>query len=147
MNSWPKPWINTRSNTVTLKDIACEAGVSVALVSFVLNNRLEADGKPKYRVGEATRERILEVAARLGYQAVDKSKPLSSGKTRMATVLLRDPEKDRELAREKERELYRQGYTVVFGFTWGDPLRHDRLLKLARDQQAEVFDLIKEEEA
>ena len=145
MNSWPKPWINTKSNTVTLKDIAREAGVSVALVSFVLNNRLEADGKPKYRVGEATKERILEEAARLGYQSVDKSKPLSQGKTRMVTILLRDPEKDRDLAREKERELYRQGYTVVFGFTWGDPLRYERLLKLAQEQKAGIVDLIKEE--
>ena len=117
----------------------------MALVSFVLNNRLEADGKPKYRVGEATKERILEEAARLGYQSVDKSKPLSQGKTRMVTILLRDPEKDRDLAREKERELYRQGYTVVFGFTWGDPLRYERLLKLAQEQKAGIVDLIKEE--
>ena len=117
----------------------------MALVSFVLNNRLEADGKPKYRVGEATRERILEVAGRLGYQRVDKSRPMVQGATRIAAVLLRDPDKDRELGREKERELYRQGYTVLFGYTWGDPLRYERLLKLAREQKAEIVDLIKEE--
>ena len=117
----------------------------MALVSFVLNNRLEADGKPKYRVGEATRERILEVAGRLGYQRVDKSRPMVQGATRIAAVLLQDPDKDRELGREKERELYRQGYTVLFGYTWGDPLRYERLLKLAREQKAEIVDLIKEE--
>ena len=47
---------------VTIKDIAAEAGVSIALVSFVMNNRIEADGKQKYRVNENTRQRILEVA-------------------------------------------------------------------------------------
>ena len=30
---------------ITIKDIAREAGVSVSLVSFVMNNRIEADGK------------------------------------------------------------------------------------------------------
>ena len=56
--------------SVTIKDIAKEAGVSVALVSFVMNNRLEADGKPKYRVGESTRAHILEVARRMNYRPV-----------------------------------------------------------------------------
>ena len=53
---------------ITIKDIAREAGVSIALVSFVMNNRLEADGKQKYRVSETTKERILEVARRFNYQ-------------------------------------------------------------------------------
>ena len=140
MNSWPRPWTNTRNNTVTLKDIAREAGVSVALVSFVMSNRLEADGKPKYRVGEATRERILEVARRLGYQPMDKNKPLSHTETRLVAVLLREP--DPVLEQARERELYRQGYTVLFGYSWGDPIRYARLLRLAQEQKAEVVDLI-----
>ena len=57
---------------VTLKDIAKEAGVSVALVSFVMNNRLGDNGKQKYRVAESTRQRILDVARRLGYRPVNR---------------------------------------------------------------------------
>lgn len=115
----------------------------MALVSFVLNNRLEADGKPKYRVGEATRERILDVAERLGYEPAGKGRPMVRGESRVVAVLLQDPEKDAALARETERLLYRQGYTVLLGYTWGDPERHARLLRLAEEQKVEkVVDLV-----
>lgn len=53
---------------VTIKDVAREAGVSIALVSFVMNrNNRRADGKEAYRVSEETVARILEIAARLDY--------------------------------------------------------------------------------
>ena len=52
-----------RTRKVTIKDIATEAGVSIALVSFVMNNK--ADGKETYRVNKETAQRILEVAEKL----------------------------------------------------------------------------------
>ena len=110
-----------------------------------MNNRLEPDGKPKYRVGEATRERILEVAGRLGYSSAEKSRSMIQGGQRMVVVLLRDPEKDALLARDLERDLYRQGRTVLFAYSWGDPIRYERLLQWAGKQNAELVDLIKEE--
>ena len=48
-----------RVKTVTIKDVAREADVSVASVSRVLNG--------VGRVGEATREKILKTAERLHY--------------------------------------------------------------------------------
>ena len=47
---------NMRTRKVTIKDIATEAGVSIALVSFVMNNK--ADGKETYRVNKETAQRI-----------------------------------------------------------------------------------------
>ncbi len=47
---------------VTIKDIAQEAGVSFQVVSAVLNDRKGS------RASVATRERILEIAERMGYQ-------------------------------------------------------------------------------
>ncbi|HRL13956.1 MAG TPA: LacI family DNA-binding transcriptional regulator [Aggregatilineales bacterium] len=44
----------------TIKDVAKTAGVSIATVSYVLNNRNDM-------VGEQTRQHVLEVARQLGY--------------------------------------------------------------------------------
>lgn len=76
--------------SVTIKDIAAEAGVSIALVSFVMNNRIGSDGKRKYRVNEATREKILEVARRLNYQPSSAARMLRSGHSKVIGVLLSD---------------------------------------------------------
>ena len=89
-----------------------------------MSNRLEADGKPKYRVGEATRERILEVAERLGYQPVDKSRGV--GRNPARTVILVLPSAQPELCNLVERFLYPRGITVLFGFTGSDPVKLSR---------------------
>jgi LacI family transcriptional regulator len=48
----------------TLKDVAREAGVSVTTVSSVINNRVDGI----IRVSEETREKVWQVANRLGYR-------------------------------------------------------------------------------
>ncbi|MBB1509699.1 LacI family DNA-binding transcriptional regulator [Tessaracoccus sp. MC1756] len=50
-----------RQKRVTIKQVAAEAGVSITTVSHVLND------VPGLRVNPVTRQRILEVSARLGY--------------------------------------------------------------------------------
>ena len=91
----------------------------MALVSFVMNNRTGADGKPKYRVGEATRERILEVARRLGYEPAGAARSLGRSPARTVAVIL--PSAQPEMCGEIERYLYPRGVTVLFGFTGADP--------------------------
>lgn len=51
-----------KKNTVTLKDIATEAGISPGAVSFVLNNTHE-----KRRISKPTVERVRKIARKLGY--------------------------------------------------------------------------------
>lgn len=65
--------------TPTIRDVAREAGVGIGTVSRVLN------GAPN--VSAATRERILEVVERLGYQPNVAARQLSGGKTFTVGVL------------------------------------------------------------
>lgn len=59
----------------TIKDVAREAGVTSATVSYVLNN--------SGRVSEATRERVLAVARRLNYRPSITAQNLRSGASRI----------------------------------------------------------------
>lgn len=127
------------AKNVTIKDIAREAGVSIALVSFVMNNRVEADGKQKYRVSEATKERILEVARRMNYKPSSAARMLRQGRTRVIGVVLSDLGNIfyGVIAKELERIIYRRGYTIVFGSTEEDPERFGRLVQSFMDKDVE----------
>ena len=63
---------------ISLKDIAEAAGVSTALVSFVLNGK-----KKEYRVGEETAQRILKIANEMNYQPNLAAKSLRSEERRV----------------------------------------------------------------
>jgi DNA-binding LacI/PurR family transcriptional regulator len=60
---------------VTIRDVAREAGVSTATVSYVLNG--------SRRVGDETRERVLQTARRLGYRANITARNLQASETRL----------------------------------------------------------------
>lgn len=129
------------AKSITIKDIAKEAGVSIALVSFVMNNRIGDDGKQKYRVSEATRDRILEVAKRLDYRPNSAARMLRQGKTGAIGVILSDLANIfyGTIARQIEKEAHEGGYTVLFGSTEEDPERFGRLVRLFLEKDVEGF--------
>jgi DNA-binding LacI/PurR family transcriptional regulator len=65
----------------TSRDVAAAAGVSRATVSYVLNG---AD--TKHRITPATRDRVLEVAERLGYEPNAVALALRAGRTEIVLV-------------------------------------------------------------
>lgn len=71
--------MSTAGHRVTLADVAAEAGVSVALVSIVVRDAPGASAQ--------TRERVLEVARRLGYQPDSRARLLRSGRSRLLGVV------------------------------------------------------------
>ncbi|MFI5954401.1 LacI family DNA-binding transcriptional regulator [Cryptosporangium sp. NPDC051539] len=68
-----------RTGRPTLADVAARAGVSTALASIVMR---EAPG-----ASAATRRRVLEVAAQLGYHPDSRARLLRSGRSRLLGVV------------------------------------------------------------
>ena len=126
---------------VTIKDIAARAGVSIALVSFVMNNRIEADGKKKYRVNEQTRQRILEVAKALNYQPNAAARTLRRGRTHVLGVILSDISNVfyGEIAKELEKMAFQHGYTVLFGSSDESAQKFERIVLSFLDRGVEGF--------
>lgn len=63
------------NNQVTLRDIAREAGVSVATVSYVLN------GREEQKISAETRKKVLQIANLLGYTGNSYARSLVTGKS------------------------------------------------------------------
>ncbi len=70
-----------RSRVATTEDVAREAGVSRATVSFVLNQR--ANG----RIPQETQERVLRAAEALGYRRNRLATALSTGRTHAVGIV------------------------------------------------------------
>jgi LacI family transcriptional regulator len=95
----------------TLKDIARRAGVSVPLVSRVLNN------DPQVRLREETRERVLRIAEQLNYTANYAGRALRLSRTGTLGLLVPDVNNAifAELLRGVEDAADESDYIVLLG--------------------------------
>jgi DNA-binding LacI/PurR family transcriptional regulator len=69
---------------VTVADVAREAGVSTATVSFVLNDT------PNQKIPEQTRQRVHDAVAKLGYTRSAAARALSRGRSDTVLLVLPD---------------------------------------------------------
>lgn len=67
---------------VTIKDVAQEAGVSVATVSYVVNNRTDM------RISDQTRKKVLQIINLLGYTPNQSAQALATNRNRMVALYL-----------------------------------------------------------
>lgn len=97
---------------ISLKDIASHVGVSIALVSYVLNGR-----EKEARVGQEMAERVRKAALELNYQPNFIARSLKSGKTNTIGLIVADISNPffSNIARIIEDEAKKHGYIVIFG--------------------------------
>jgi len=117
---------NVRPKNATIKDVAREAGVSVATVSRVLND--------KGPVSETTRERIRGVADRLRYSPHGAARSLITNRTAAIGVLLPDIHGEffSELIRGIDRAARRRGYHLLVSGSHGDRTELEAVLRATR---------------
>lgn len=95
---------------VTAADVARSLGLSRAAVGFVLNDT------PGQTIPEATRQRVLAEAKRLGYRPHSAARALASGRSQIVLLLLPDWPLDYSIRAhldEASLVLDRAGYSLV----------------------------------
>jgi LacI family transcriptional regulator, galactose operon repressor len=104
-----------RRPTVTLQDVAEEAGVAVSTASRALAN--------PDRVSAATRQRVQSVAMRLGYRHNRMAAPAETGSMPMLALLVADitNPSNFDVIRGAEAQARAAGYTLVLGDTQENP--------------------------
>jgi LacI family transcriptional regulator len=109
---------------VTRDDVARQAGVSTAVVSYVLN------GGPR-PVSPEKRARVLRAIAELGYRRDAVAAALSSRRSGTLGLLLPDASNPffADLARRIEDLAFARGYTVLIGNAAEDRAREARHLE------------------
>lgn len=95
---------------VTAADVARSLGLSRATVGFVLN------GTTEQRISEATRDRVLAEAARLGYRPHTAAQALRRGSSKLVLLIIPDWPVGfsiSECVEEASRTLEAEGYSLV----------------------------------
>lgn len=116
---------------ITIKDIAEKAGVSYATVSRALNNRSD--------VSEATRSRILDLAASMGYQPNAIARSLVNKKSLNIALIVPDVSNpffaDITMAVHAAAEI--AGYTVMVCNTGWNSLKEQEKLRVMVEQRVD----------
>jgi LacI family transcriptional regulator len=123
----------------SLKDIAEKVGVSVALVSYVING-LEKEK----RVGADVVELIKKAAQELNYKPNQIAQSLRTGVTKTIGLIVADIANPffGNLARVIEDEANSRGYTVIFGSSDEDCCKSDSLLEVLINRQVDGFIIV-----
>lgn len=99
----------------TVKDVARDAGVSVATVSYIMNNRTDM------KISEATKRKVLQIANLLNYTPSYAAKSLATGQNKIIGVSYRlqedTPSRNLEITNFVNlliERLNRMSYDVLF---------------------------------
>jgi LacI family transcriptional regulator len=105
-------------NVATRNDVARAAGVSTAVVSYVLNN----GPRP---VAAATRAKVLQAIEELGYRPNGVARSLRTNRTRVVALIIPDMANSffAQLSREVELAAFSRDFTLVVGNTMDDTER------------------------
>lgn len=114
--------------SITVKDIAKEAGVSVATVSRVLNGRDTVDVE--------LRDRVQRVVDLLGYRPNRLARNLRTNSTNVIALVVPDIQNPFfvSVARGIEEVALRRGYTLLVCNTDDDPQRERNYFEVLRDE-------------
>ncbi len=109
--------------SISIREVAAVARVSVATISRVLND--------KGPIHPDTRKRVLEVVAELGYVPHSGARSLSTRRTSSVGVILPDVygEFFSELIRGIDQGAKRAGYHLLVSGSHSDPVEVDALLR------------------
>ncbi|MEJ2385585.1 MAG: LacI family DNA-binding transcriptional regulator [Xanthomonadales bacterium] len=116
---------------VGMKDIAAEAGVSIATVSHAFRN--------PDRVSDGTRRKVLAAARRVGYTPNRLGASLRTARSGNIVVIIPDiaDSHNARLIAGIERVAREKGYSVLLGNTRGSEAREREFAAMARSGQAD----------
>lgn len=119
-------------SSVTMRDLAKAAGVSVATVSHVVND------KPGARIGDDTRRRVKDAVVQLGYRPNALAKTLSQGTSRfiglVADAIATTPFAG-QIIHGAQDEAWKHGYVLLVANTEDNREAEDEAINMMLEHQ------------
>jgi LacI family transcriptional regulator len=118
---------------VSIKDVALKAGVSIASVSYVLNDKVNS------RIGKDTVDKVKKAAEELGYRANNIAKSLKTQRTHTVGLIVADIANPyfSQIARIIENEAKKKGYTLIIGSSDENVEKFESLINMFCDRQVD----------
>ncbi len=122
--------------SISIKDIAREAGVVPSTVSSVLNGKAKTA-----RISDQLAEKIFRLANEMGYQPNHTAVSLRTGKTKIIGLIVEDISNVffASLARIVEDEVYSLGYKIVYCSTENSDEKGVELIRMLSNRQVDGF--------
>ncbi|WDF57768.1 LacI family DNA-binding transcriptional regulator [Flavobacterium sp. KACC 22758] len=118
---------------ISIKDVALKAGVSIASVSYVLNNKIDS------RIPQETIDKVKHAAEELNYRPNNIAKSLKTQRTHIIGLVVADIANPyfSQLARIIEDEANKLGYTLLIGSSDENVEKFEALINMFADRQAD----------
>ncbi|ENL3559555.1 LacI family DNA-binding transcriptional regulator [Yersinia enterocolitica] len=115
--------VNPQSRRITRSDVAREAGTSVAVVSYVINN----GPRP---VAPATKQRVLDAIKKTGYRPNEIARSLARGTTQTYGLIVPNISNPfiSSMAHALQREAFANGQVLLLGDAGDDRQRERELI-------------------
>ncbi|MBG6238425.1 LacI family transcriptional regulator [Mycetocola sp. CAN_C7] len=120
------------TSAITMRDVAKAAGVSVATVSHVVNDKAGA------RIGDDAKRRVHEAVSRLGYRPNALAKTLSQGTSRfiglVADAIATTPFAG-QIIHGAQDEAWKHGFVLLVANTDGNKAAEDEAIAMMLEHQ------------
>ena len=122
--------------TLSIKDIAVKAGVSITTVSFIIN------GKAKEKsISEAVIKKVEEIIKESGYKPNQIARSLRTGNSNIIGLIIEDISNSffSRIARLIEDKAYKKGYKIIYSSTENSVEKAKELINMFKSRKVDGY--------
>ena len=122
--------------TLSIKDIAVAAGVSITTVSFILN------GKAKEKaISEVVTKKVEKIIKELGYKPNQLARSLRTGNSNIIGLIVEDISNPffATIAKMIEYKAYKKGYKIIYSSTENEVVKAKDLINMFKSRKVDAY--------
>ncbi|MEJ5994512.1 LacI family DNA-binding transcriptional regulator [Pedobacter sp. Du54] len=124
------------NKTLSIKDIAIAAGVSITTVSFILN------GKAKEKaISDLVTKKVEEIIKELGYKPNQLARSLRTGNSNIIGLIVEDISNPffASIAKMIEFKAYKKGYKIIYSSTENEVDKAKDLINMFKSRKVDAY--------